>query len=101
MASARTAAATAGYKAFAEGGVAAMIESGLFDPEIEWRPLQGEGDVEHGPEGITRAMERWLDAWEGYWIRPEEFIEREHEVVVLVREGGRGSASGVEMERRY
>lgn len=78
-----------------------MIESGLFDPDIEWRPLDGEGDVEHGHEGARRAMERWLESWDGYWLQPEEFIERGDEVIVVVREGGRGSASGVEIERRY
>ena len=101
MSSARTAALTAGYEAFAEGGVAAGIESMPLHPDIEWRPLDGEGDVEHGPAGVRRATERWLDIWEDYWLQPQEFIERGDEVVVLVREGGRGSASGVEVERRY
>src|SRR3954452_22510968 len=101
MASARIAAVTAGYEAFAEGGLAAGIEAVPFDPDVEWRPLDGEGDVEHGHEGVRRAMERWLESWEGYWLRPEEFIEQGDEVIVLVREGGRGRASGVEIERRY
>ena len=101
MASARSAALTAAYKAFAEGGVASVIESGIFDPDIEWRPLDAEGDIEHGHEGVRRAMGRWLESWDGYWLQPEEFIERGDEVIVLVREGGRGSASRVEIERRY
>jgi len=100
MASARIAALTAGYKAFAERGIAGVIESGLFDPDIEWRPLDGEGDIAHGHEGVRRSMERWLDSWSGYWIQPEDFIERGDSVVVLVREGGRGGSSGVEIERR-
>jgi ketosteroid isomerase-like protein len=98
---ARTAALKAGYIAFAEGGIDAVIESGLFDPDIEWRPLDGEGNIVHGHEAARRAMERWLESWDGYWLQPEEFIERGDEVIVLVREGGRGSASGVGIERRY
>lgn len=101
MASARTAALTTGYEAYAEGGIAAVIESGLFDPNIEWRPLDGEGEVGHGHAFVRSATERWLGTWEGYWLQPEEFIERGDEVVVLVSEGGRGTASGVEIERRY
>ena len=101
MTSARIAALKVGYEAFAEGGIAAGIAAMPFDPDIEWRPLDGEGDVGHGHAGVVRQMERWLDSWEGYWIQPEEFIERGDEVIVLVREGGRGSASGVETERRY
>jgi uncharacterized protein len=101
MSSARTAALTAAYEAYAEGGIAAVIESGIFDPAIEWRPLDGEGRVEHGHAGVRRATERWLDTWEGYWLQPEEFIERGDKVVVPVREGGQGIASGVEIERRY
>jgi ketosteroid isomerase-like protein len=102
MASARVAALTTGYEAFAEDGrVDAGIEAMPLDPDIEWRPLDGEGEVEHGAAGVRRAMARWLDSWEGYWVQPEEFIEREDEVVVLIREGGRGSASGVEIERSY
>jgi len=101
MASARIAALKQGYAAFAEGGMAAVIESGLFDPTIEWRPLDGEGEVAHGHEGARRSMERWLESWEDYSLQAEEFIERGNEVIVLVHEGGRGSVSGVDIERRY
>jgi holo-[acyl-carrier protein] synthase len=101
MESERVAALRRAYEAAREGDLSGVIASGLLDPDIEWRPLAGEGEVEYGHDGVARAQSRWLEAWEGYWIEPEEFIEAGDHVVVMVREGGRGSGSGVQLERRY
>jgi ketosteroid isomerase-like protein len=52
-------------------------------------------------EGLARAVEIWLDAWEGFWVEPIELIDLGDRIVVLSRQTGRGRASGAEVEMQH
>jgi ketosteroid isomerase-like protein len=85
------------YEAFARGDFETALE--LFHPDIEWHdPDRPGGGTYHGHEGLIRNLEEWLEGWEEFRLEPEEFLEAGDQVVVLVRQSGRGKGSGVEIE---
>src|SRR5438876_7774920 len=43
---------------------------GLFDPEVEWSPTEGNF---HGLEGVVTSLAEWLEPWEEHHIEAEEF----------------------------
>jgi ketosteroid isomerase-like protein len=46
-------------------------------------------------------VEAWRGAFEDFRAEPEEFIDAGAQVVVVVRERGRGRESGVDLDHRY
>jgi ketosteroid isomerase-like protein len=86
-----------GYEAFARGDIAAAMD--LFHPDVEWHdPDRPGGGTYRGHEGVLRNMAEWLEGWEEFRLEPEEFLAAGDQVVVLVRQSGRGKGSGVEIE---
>jgi ketosteroid isomerase-like protein len=70
------------------------------DPEIEFVAADGP-DVSQstGVAAMTESWRQWMGAWENYRSEAEEYRELDGErVLVLMRHGGRGKASGVEVE---
>ena len=73
---------------------------GALDPTIEYDLRHfPDGRVYHGREGVREAFRIWLGTWEDYRQEQEEFIDAGDEVVVCVREHGRGKGSGLELAR--
>jgi ketosteroid isomerase-like protein len=74
----------------------------LVDPKVELHGTVGgleEGRVAHGLPEIIHAFEgEDLEAWEERRLDPEEFLEADHIVVVLIHEYRRGRGSGVVLE---
>jgi ketosteroid isomerase-like protein len=88
-----------GYEAFGRGDLGAAME--LFHPDVEWHdPERPGGGTYRGHEGVLRNLAEWLEGWEEFRLEPEEFLEAGDQVVVLVRQSGRGKGSGVEIEGR-
>jgi ketosteroid isomerase-like protein len=56
--------------------------------------------VYEGYEGLMHWRAEIGDVWESYRTEPEEFFDGDEVVVVFTRERGRGSSSGVEVDRR-
>jgi uncharacterized protein len=56
------------------------------------------GGVFRGHEGVRRFFRQWLEPFETYRARAESFIDAGDNVVVEVRQGGRGKASKAEVE---
>jgi ketosteroid isomerase-like protein len=56
--------------------------------------------VYEGHDGIRLFYSEVCDVWASYVWEPEELMEVGSCVVALLRSGGRGRASGVEVERR-
>ena len=75
---------------------------GFYHPDIEWDQSRYSGfgfsAVYRGHKGVKRFFREWLSSFDGYWARPEEFIDAGDCVVVRVRQGGRGKDSGVPVE---
>jgi ketosteroid isomerase-like protein len=56
--------------------------------------------VYEGHDGIWRFYSEVRDVWASYVWEPEELVEAGDNVVALLRSGGRGRGSGIEVERR-
>jgi ketosteroid isomerase-like protein len=74
----------------------------LVHPGFEWRvPKQAiHSGTFRGREEVERAINQQLEVFEEFQITPEEFFERGDQLVVFVRQRGRGGASGAEVEIR-
>jgi ketosteroid isomerase-like protein len=93
-----------GYELFAAGdldGVVALFADEAEMPGGGGLGIEGTMGIRHGPEGMLRAMQEALDAFDDYRVEVEEIVDAgETAVVAIVRIGGRGKASGMEQEVR-
>jgi ketosteroid isomerase-like protein len=76
---------------------------GVFDflaPGVEWQARADLPDVETyvGHDGVRAFFARFRDVVDEMWFQPEEFILAHEQIVVPLRWGGRGRASGAEFE---
>jgi ketosteroid isomerase-like protein len=86
-----------GYEAWNRRDFDQEIE--FFDPEIEWRPASVAGEtstedfaripgvdaVYHGPEGVRRFWETFIEPWKQITIEVEELRDSGDYVVAFVR----------------
>jgi ketosteroid isomerase-like protein len=72
------------------------------DPAIEFSYADGpEPGRWSGLDAMSRHYGNWLSGFEGFRAEPEEYVVvDDHRILVLVRNSGRGKASGVEFEQR-
>jgi ketosteroid isomerase-like protein len=68
--------------------------------EVSGRP-EGPANERHGRERLRSGLDSLFDAWETYRIEVERLEEVDGRVVAVVREVGRGRASGVEVDGRW
>src|SRR6266446_613919 len=80
-------------------------ERGDFDsaewahPEIEFETFGFDATKSGGVAAMGKRWRDWVSAWEDYRTEADEFREVDGErVLVLMRHGGRGKASGVGIE---
>jgi ketosteroid isomerase-like protein len=70
-------------------------------PEIEF--VGADGPAPYSVAGVAALAEAWrefLDTWEEWRVEAEEYRELDNErVLVLIRIGGRGKASGLEVDQ--
>ena len=89
-----------GYKAFAEGDIETVLS--LLDPDItleEREPTLDTPSTYHGHQGILDMIARVNEGLEDVKYAPERFVDMGDQVLVEVRRKGRGSLSGVPVER--
>jgi ketosteroid isomerase-like protein len=73
----------------------------LFASDVEWevRTDLPDADVYRGHDGLLRLAARFVDVVDEMWIRAEEFIPVSGDAVLVpLRWGGRGRASGMDFE---
>jgi ketosteroid isomerase-like protein len=91
------------FEALAEGGVDAA--SKFWDPEIEWRAVEGAADdvgMMRGAERVRRYYEDWLETFDELRADVVEVLHDSEETVALhLRNSGRGRSSGVETQGNY
>jgi ketosteroid isomerase-like protein len=91
------------FRTFESGGVEAAAE--FWDPDIEWRASEGAaGDVGviRGHEALRRYYQDWVDTLAELRAEVEEVLfESDDRVAVVVRNSGRGRASGATAAGRY
>ena len=89
-----------GMEAFVAGDWEAWTER--FDPAIEWEETPGLGpdpSVYRGIEEVRAAVQSWTEMWTEYSFEVHEYLDAGDDVVVLIRERGRGRSAGVTVER--
>ena len=90
----------AAWEAWERGDMEAIFA--FYDPEIVWDQTHyGTAEMSgiyHGHDGIRRFFREWLAPFESYHAHPQEFIDAGEDVVVQIRQGGRGKRSGAEVE---
>jgi ketosteroid isomerase-like protein len=71
------------------------------DPDIEYVIADGPtAGAWRGLAGMAEAWRDFLKAWEGARATAEEYRELDNErVLVLIRRGGRGKTSGLDLEQ--
>lgn len=91
------------FRTFESGGVDAAAE--FWHPEIEWRAVDGAADdvgVIRGREALRRYYEDWIDTLAELRAEVEEILyEDDDRVAAVIRNSGRGRASGVPTMGRY
>jgi ketosteroid isomerase-like protein len=91
------------FRTFGSGGVDAAAE--FWHPEIEWRAIENAADdvgVIRGHDALRHYYEDWIDTLADLRAEVEEILfEADDRVAVVVRNSGRGRASGAAAEGRY
>jgi ketosteroid isomerase-like protein len=91
------------FGTFESGGVDAAAE--LWHPEIEWRAIESAADdvgVIRGHDALRHYYEDRIDTLADLRAEVEEILfEADDRVAVVVRNSGRGRASGAAAEGRY
>jgi ketosteroid isomerase-like protein len=91
------------FRTFESGGVDAAAE--FWDPDIEWRAIENAADdtgVIRGHDALRRYYQDWIDTLADLRAEVEEVLfESGERVAVVVRNSGRGRASGATAAGRY
>jgi ketosteroid isomerase-like protein len=91
------------FRTFAAGGVEAAAE--FWHPDVEWRAVEAAADdvgVIRGRDALRRYYEDWVDTLADLRAEVEEIIfEDGDRVAAVIRNSGRGRASGVATQGRY
>jgi len=76
----------------------------LVDPEVTYEDTilpDHVGETYRGPEGIARATERWLEAYEELTVELEQIVGAGDRLVSIHRARGRARHTGIEFELTY
>ena len=89
----------ASWEAWRRGDMAALFE--FYDPEVEWDMrhsyVPGMG-IYHGHDGIREFFREWRAFFAEHSAEPEQYVAADDDVMVRVRQGGRGRSSTVYVE---
>ena len=92
------------FEAWNRGDIDAFAEHVAEDVawlEVSGRP-EGGGDTELlGRNRMRESLRSLFDAWESYHLEAERLEDLGDRVVAIVRETGRGRASGAEVDGRW
>jgi ketosteroid isomerase-like protein len=91
------------FAGFEKGGLDAVAK--FWHPDIEWRAIEGAADdvgLMRGHDALRRYYQEWIDTMDQLREDVAEILFADDErVAVVVRNSGRGRASGVRTEGRY
>jgi ketosteroid isomerase-like protein len=100
MAEASVDALRRGYEALNRGDLSVVLE--LLDPAIEWHEPAPSPDAgaHTGRDSFERFFRGWIDSFEGFRVEPERVAVRGDRLIAIVRQSGRGRASGAQVDAR-
>ena len=78
--------------------VYALYDSGIVWTSHAGSPLGMGGGTTYGHDGVRQFFRDWLESFELYYAKADEFVEAGDQVVVGYRVSGRGKASGMNVE---
>jgi ketosteroid isomerase-like protein len=91
------------FRTFGSGGVDAAAR--FWHPDIEWRAVDGAADdvgVIRGQDALRHYYQDWIDTLAELRAEVEEILhESDDRVAAVIRNFGRGRASGVPTQGRY
>jgi ketosteroid isomerase-like protein len=88
----------AAFAAYFRGDEPALLELAAPDVIVTQRPDQPDVRDYHGHDGLIQAMTEWVGAWDDYVIEMLRVRDIDDLVFVVIRQRGRGKASGVPIE---
>lgn len=88
----------AGYDAFRDGGIDAIVESLSPDIEVRDRDSAPDRETHHGWLGIRTLLQSTMEAFDQLELEPREFIEVGDRVAVVLKQRVRGKSSGAVVE---
>jgi uncharacterized protein len=89
------------YESFNQGDLDAVLELCTEDVEVYRDPEVVEMVAAFAPRGqehVAQYLRGWLDSWDEYNARPEEFLQSGEEVAALTQLRARGKNSQFEIE---
>lgn len=89
----------ASWEAWSRGDMDALFE--FYDPGVEWDMTHSyvpDMGVFHGHEGIREFFREWRAFFAEYHAEPEQFLGTGENVMVRVRQAGRGRVGTVDVE---
>ena len=93
----------AAYDGFGRRDIDAVLA--VMDPDIDWDATDAlaHTGVYHGHEGVTEYIESLSDAWDEFYLYPEQFTESGDGANVMVLGSVKGTlaANGQDVEARF
>jgi ketosteroid isomerase-like protein len=89
-----------GYEALNRGDLSLVLA--LLDEDIEWHepaPSPEAGSY-RGRDSFERFLRGWRDSFDDFRVEPEQVAQRGDRLIAIVKQTGRGRASGVVVEVR-
>ena len=89
-----------GYDALNSGDLSVVLA--LLDPDIEWHEPAPSPDAGtyRGRDSFERFARSWLDGFDSLRVEREQVVERDDDLLAVVRQTGTGRASGLRVEAR-
>ena len=83
------------YAAFARQDIPSVMAA--FNDDIEWESPDSIpfGGTYHGRDGVARFFSQLPEHWEELRVEPEEFIDADETIVVLIHLIGKGAGGSV------
>ena len=87
-----------GYKHFtATGEVRAHADLVWDVSRLGWPDQQ----IYSGVEGAMQFNAEWADAWDGWELEVEDYLDAGERVVVIINQRGRAKATGIPVDMRF
>jgi ketosteroid isomerase-like protein len=87
-----------GYEAFNRGDLEGVVAQFPRDFEAQDRAEVPDPQSYEGIPGVRKALGQLMEDFDDYRMEPQEFVDGGDRVVVVVRQTGRGKASGAVVE---
>jgi ketosteroid isomerase-like protein len=90
----------AGYRAFSAGDGGFGDFGALIDPDLEWVEggVSPQAGTHRGRDSFAQWAASWAESFEDFRIEPLDVLVEGDHVVMVLKQSGRGRASGVEFE---